>query len=145
MRLRNTPESWGAVAKALHWLGAALILAMLGLGLIMVHAGIASGQKFEAYQLHKSTGVLVLVVTLARGLWRGANSSAPGWHEAIGTTASADFAPWALCPHPGDDCIGMANGFGLTAAYSNTSSARLHLTQPDRPECAHRGASEIHS
>jgi Prokaryotic cytochrome b561 len=132
MRLRNTPESWGAVANVLHWLGAALILAMLGLGLIMVHAGIASGQKFEAYQLHKSTGVLVLVVTLARGLWRGANSSAPGWHEAMG-------------PHPGDDCIGMANGFGLTAAYSNTSSARLHLTQPDRPECAHRGASEIHS
>jgi cytochrome b561 len=74
MRLRNTPESWGAVAKVLHWLGAALILAMLGLGLIMVHAGIASGQKFEAYQLHKSTGVLILVVTLARGLWRGANS-----------------------------------------------------------------------
>ena len=38
MKLRNTPESWGAVAKMLHWVGAALILAMLGLGLIMVHA-----------------------------------------------------------------------------------------------------------
>jgi cytochrome b561 len=74
MRLRNTPENWGAAAKVLHWVGAALIFAMLGLGLIMVHAGIASGPKFEAYQLHKSTGFLVLAVTLARGLWRTANS-----------------------------------------------------------------------
>jgi cytochrome b561 len=74
MRLRNTPENWGAAAKVLHWVGAALIFAMLGLGLIMVHVGIASGPKFEAYQLHKSTGFLVLAVTLARGLWRTANS-----------------------------------------------------------------------
>jgi cytochrome b561 len=73
MRLRNTAESWGAVAKLLHWAGAVLILSMLGLGLIMVHAGIASGPKFEAYQLHKSTGVLVLAVTLVRGLWRMTN------------------------------------------------------------------------
>lgn len=74
MRLRNTPDSWGAVAKVLHWVGAALILAMLGLGLTMVHVQMSSGAKFEAYQLHKSTGFLVLAVTLARGLWRMANS-----------------------------------------------------------------------
>lgn len=70
MRLRNTAENWGAVAKFLHWAGAAIILFMLGLGLVMVHAGLASGAKFEAFQLHKSTGFLVLAVTLARGLWR---------------------------------------------------------------------------
>ena len=74
MRLRNTVACWGAVAKLLHWIGAALVLAMLGLGLVMVHASIASGSKFEAYQLHKSTGFLVLAVTLVRGLWRMANS-----------------------------------------------------------------------
>jgi len=74
MRLRNTAARWGAVAKLLHWIGAALVLAMLGLGLVMVHASITSGPKFEAYQLHKSTGFLVLAVTLMRGLWRMANS-----------------------------------------------------------------------
>ena len=74
MRLRNTPESWGAVAKLLHWAGAALIFVMLGLGLTMVHAHLSSGSKFEAYQLHKSTGFLVLAVTLARLLWRMANT-----------------------------------------------------------------------
>jgi cytochrome b561 len=33
MMLRNTPESWGGVAKTLHWIAAALVFAMLGLGL----------------------------------------------------------------------------------------------------------------
>ena len=33
MILRNTRESWGGVAKTLHWSAAALVLAMLGLGL----------------------------------------------------------------------------------------------------------------
>lgn len=71
--LRNTRESWGGVAKSLHWSAAAFILAMLGLGLTMVHGNLGAGTKFEAYQLHKSTGFLVLAVMLVRGLWRIAN------------------------------------------------------------------------
>jgi cytochrome b561 len=62
MMLRNPRESWGGVAKTLHWSAAALVLAMLGLGLTMVHGDLGAGAKFEAYQLHKSTGFLVLAV-----------------------------------------------------------------------------------
>ena len=40
----------------------------------MVHGDLGAGAKFEAYQLHKSTGFFVLAVMLARGLWRIANS-----------------------------------------------------------------------
>ena len=50
-----------------------LIFAMLGLGLTMVHGDLGAGAKFEAYQLHKSTGFFVLAVMLVRGLWRIAN------------------------------------------------------------------------
>jgi cytochrome b561 len=75
MRLRNTRESSGGVAKRLHWSAAALVFAMLGLGLTMVHGDLGAGTKFEAYQLHKSTGFLVLAVMLVRGLWRIANPS----------------------------------------------------------------------
>jgi cytochrome b561 len=42
-------------------------------GLTMVHGDLGAGAKFEAYQLHKSTGFLVLAVMLVRGLWRIAN------------------------------------------------------------------------
>jgi len=72
--LRNTRESWGGVAKTLHWSAAALIIAMLGVGLTMVHGDLGAGAKFEAYPLHKSTGFFVLAVMLVRGLWRIANS-----------------------------------------------------------------------
>jgi len=71
--LRNPRESWGGVAKTLHWSAAALVLAMLGLGLTMVHGDLGAGAKFEANQLHKSTGFLVLAVMLVRGVWRIAN------------------------------------------------------------------------
>jgi cytochrome b561 len=75
MMMRNTRESWGGVAKALHWSAAAVVFAMLGLGLTMVHGDLDAGAKFEAYQLHKSTGFFVLAVMLVRGLWRIANPS----------------------------------------------------------------------
>ena len=51
MMLRNTRESWGGVAKTLHWNATALVFAMLGLGLTMVHGDLGAGAKFEAYQL----------------------------------------------------------------------------------------------
>jgi YceI-like domain/Prokaryotic cytochrome b561 len=71
--LRNTRESWGFMAKILHWSAAVLVFAMLGLGLTTVHGDLGAGAKFEAYQLHKSAGFLVLAVTLLRGLWCIAN------------------------------------------------------------------------
>jgi cytochrome b561 len=71
--IANTRECWGGGAKTLHWSAAALIFAMLGLGLTMVHGDLSAGAKFETYQLHKSTGFLVLAVLLVRGLWRIAN------------------------------------------------------------------------
>jgi cytochrome b561 len=61
------------VAKTLHWSAAAVVFVMLGLGLTMVHGDLGASAKFEAYQLHKSTGFLVLAVMLVRGLWRIAN------------------------------------------------------------------------
>ena len=79
MILRNTRESWGGVAKILHWSAAAVVFVMLGLGLTMVHGDLGAGAKFEAYQLHKSTGFLLLAVMLARGLWRIANPLPAPW------------------------------------------------------------------
>ncbi len=46
--LRNTRESWGGAAKTLHWSATALVLAMFGVGLIMVHGDLGAGAKFEA-------------------------------------------------------------------------------------------------
>jgi hypothetical protein len=109
MMLRNTRESWGGVAKTLHWSAAAVVFVMLGLGLTMVHGDLGAGAKFEAYQLHKSTGFLVLAVMLARGLWRIANpppaplAGTRPWeplHGYSGETVRCHFRPITEVQYP---------------------------------------------
>jgi cytochrome b561 len=66
-------ERYTAVAIVLHWAIAAAVLFMLPLGFIMherAEHGDASQALFEAYQLHKSIGLTVLVLTLVRLAWR---------------------------------------------------------------------------
>jgi cytochrome b561 len=66
-------ERYTAVAIVLHWAIAVAVLFMLPLGFIMherAEHGDASQALFEAYQLHKSIGLTVLVLTLVRLAWR---------------------------------------------------------------------------
>ena len=44
---------YDAVAKLLHWLIAAFVLGLIGLGLTMTRTG-GLALKYELYQLHKS-------------------------------------------------------------------------------------------
>ncbi len=72
-----SPERYGAVAQALHWLIALLIAAMFGLGWFMTSLPIGQ-QKFELYQLHKSLGITILALVLVRLAWRLVKG-APAW------------------------------------------------------------------
>jgi cytochrome b561 len=85
--LRNDQARYGTVAQTLHWLIAALVLVMFGLGWYM--AGLPlSLRKFELYQLHKSIGVTIFVLAAVRLLWRLFNpapplpASMPTWQHA---------------------------------------------------------------
>jgi cytochrome b561 len=57
------------LAKALHWITALLVLGLIGLGLWMVDLPI-SLTKLLAYGWHKWIGLVVLVLTIVRLLWR---------------------------------------------------------------------------
>jgi cytochrome b561 len=77
---RNTRQGWGAVAKALHWLVALLILVQFALGWIAVSWRL-SPTKLELFVWHKSIGILVLALVVLRLLWRLSNpppTSPPG-------------------------------------------------------------------
>lgn len=81
MVLQNTPARYGAVSKSFHWLTALLILTVIPLGLIaheMAHdlrnPEITSTQDdilrtALLFSMHKTTGVLIFFVALARILW----------------------------------------------------------------------------
>jgi cytochrome b561 len=70
--LRNTDRSWGAPARLLHWLVAALVFAQIGLGWAAVSWRL-SPTKLDLFVWHKSIGMLVLALTFARLAWRLAN------------------------------------------------------------------------
>lgn len=73
MTLSNTDQSYGSVTRVFHWLTAALILTLLPLGLIAnalpfdTSAELAT--KALVFSIHKTLGVTLFLVALARILW----------------------------------------------------------------------------
>jgi cytochrome b561 len=76
MQWRNTSHTYGAVAKFLHWSIVILIIAQY----VMAEAAeeLPNGlAKLEMVTRHKSFGMLVLVLALARIGWKLANRGLP--------------------------------------------------------------------
>ena len=73
MLLRNTDHSWGAAAKLLHWSVAALVFVQIALGWAAVTWHL-SPTKLDLFVLHKSMGVLILLLMLVRVAWRAVNT-----------------------------------------------------------------------
>ncbi|RSU45929.1 cytochrome b [Sphingobium yanoikuyae] len=70
MRSVRSGARYGFVAIFLHWVMAAGIGAMAGIGLYMVHGHPEPMRLFDLYQLHKSIGVTILLAALVRLGWR---------------------------------------------------------------------------
>ncbi|KLD80157.1 cytochrome b [Xanthomonas hyacinthi] len=88
MTAKNTAERWGGVSQTLHWLIAALILLLGVVGLSMGELP-KTPRYFWVYTAHKSLGLTVLALVIARLGWRlyaGAPKpvpGTPGWQERI--------------------------------------------------------------
>ena len=67
---RNTDQAYGIIAIALHWLVAAAVLGLFGLGLWMVNLTYYDTWYRTAPSIHKSVGVLLFLVMALRLLWR---------------------------------------------------------------------------
>ena len=73
MALANSSSDYGLLSKILHWMMAAIILTLIGVGIYM--AGLpkeTAEQKqyaFQFYGLHKSFGVVAMVLIIARLVW----------------------------------------------------------------------------
>ena len=67
--LRSTREMWGGVVRLFHWGMAVLYAGIIAVGYYM--SDLPNGaDKMKIYALHKSVGVLLLGLALARLLWR---------------------------------------------------------------------------
>ncbi len=68
MTRENSPVRYAPRAQALHWLSAALILAMIPLGFLM--GGVESdGSKLALLRLHALVGGVLLLLTGLRAAW----------------------------------------------------------------------------
>ena len=78
--LRNTRDSWGLVTRSLHWLMAAMLIAQVPLGFLMVDAYDAwlaghgdTAQVMQLSRAHNTNGFLILILALFRLSWRLGN------------------------------------------------------------------------
>jgi cytochrome b561 len=70
---RNSEVRYGRVAMLFHWSIAAAILFMFFLGPYMANLPETEPLQFPLFQLHKTIGLTILVLSIARALWRFAN------------------------------------------------------------------------
>lgn len=88
------PPRWSPAVIALHWLNAALILALIALGWAMTHRVFGAAATFDDYQLHKSLGFLALALTALRLVVRSAKEAPPpvaGWEGRLARVVQATF------------------------------------------------------
>ena len=70
-------EAYSGVSRALHWIVAILVLAMIPVGLVMVQEGLSRPLQNTLFIFHKNVGVVVLLLMLARLAWRLARPAPP--------------------------------------------------------------------
>jgi cytochrome b561 len=70
-------DRYGSVAIALHWLIALGVIANICVGLYFADLPRSDPSKFMLFQLHKSIGLTVLVLSLVRVGWRLVNPIPP--------------------------------------------------------------------
>ncbi|EPF6159051.1 cytochrome b [Citrobacter sedlakii] len=70
MQLSNTPQRYGYLSVALHWLTAVVVYGMFGLGLWMVSLSYYDSWYHQGPELHKSIGILLMLGLLVRVVWR---------------------------------------------------------------------------
>ncbi|MEL1263029.1 cytochrome b [Pseudoxanthomonas putridarboris] len=93
---RRPPTHWAWQVRLLHWLGVLLILAVAGIGLVMVDLERGTDLRKTLYALHKSLGITVLGMAALRVLVRlstraPAPLDGPAWQLRLARASHASL------------------------------------------------------
>ena len=95
------PARWSGLIILLHWVGAAIILALIAMGWLMVYGGLDAATTFDLFQWHKSLGFAALALTAARLAARLAGSSprpvSPSWERRLAGFAQGSLYFLTIC------------------------------------------------
>ena len=90
-----TVQRYGYVAMTLHWVIAAMIVAQYFIAESAEELPLGI-EKIETYALHKSLGITVLVLALARLIWRFVSPPPPAVEMPTWQTRAASAAHWGF-------------------------------------------------
>ncbi|MEE4244019.1 MAG: cytochrome b [Kangiellaceae bacterium] len=71
--LKNTSQNYGLVSKLLHWAVALMVISLFSVGVWMVELDYYSEWYKQAPFLHKSFGIVLAIIMVARLVWRWLN------------------------------------------------------------------------
>ncbi|NQY44162.1 MAG: cytochrome b [Legionellales bacterium] len=71
MSIKNTKNSYGSLSKFFHWVCALMVIILLVVGFVMDN--FSDLFRATAYNLHKSNGIVLMVIMLMRAIWMLAN------------------------------------------------------------------------
>jgi cytochrome b561 len=150
-----TPKvRYDAVAMGLHWLVAVLIVSNIGLA--WYFGALVGLPKIPPVQLHKSIGITVLILSLARLAWRLASppprppASMEGWARIASAVVQGLFyvvmigmplSGWALSSA---SVIIRFKPIMLYGLIEWPAIAPLAHLPPDRMKAAHDGFVSVH-
>lgn len=137
MSFTNTPERYGVISAALHWLSAIIVYGMFALGLWMVTLSYYDGWYHQAPELHKSIGILLMMGLVIRVLWRVISpppGPLPSYSPMTRLAAKAGHLALYLLLF----AIGIS-GYLISTADGKPISVLAGLTSPrPSPTLAHR-------
>ena len=67
--INNTTDTYGVLSRSLHWLSAMLVIGLFALGLWMHDLDYYHAWYTKAPDLHRSFGIVLLILTVMRLLW----------------------------------------------------------------------------
>ncbi len=93
---RNTMDSYGIIAQAMHWLVAAMVLVQLALGVYAADLPVSLA-RLQWLSRHKSLGLAILAVIVFRAAWRSMHRP-PALPESMSflQQRAARIAHWSL-------------------------------------------------
>ena len=119
LMLKNTAEGYGVVTVLLHWVSALVVIGLFVAGVWMVDLTYYSSWYKTAPHIHKSVGILLLLATFFRLLWRLLNpkpvaqSSHKPWEVSVAAIAHAVIYALLLTIMVAGILISIADGRGI--------------------------------
>lgn len=116
----NSTTTWGWPAKALHWIGAVLILLLLGHGWWMTHMT-PRPDRLANYAGHSALGYDLLALIILRLLWR--------WLNPV-PELPADLKPWErLAARAGHICLYLLMLIVSVTGWMVATTFRVPMTK----------------